>query len=280
MADPTLVRVDTRSRPGVWAPYRAVLASRVRAQRVYRMSFALDVTSAVLIGFVEFAEMWVIVRAVRVLGGLDLPAMTLLFGLANVCWSLADMVAGHLDNLPTYLREGRLEAFYLRPQPVLAQLLASDISLRRLGRLTVGVGALGYGLVVAGVAWSPVAVLPLVLSVLSGTAIFAGLFVWAAGLQFFLVNAPEFANAFTYGGSYAATQPLPVLSPALRLLFGWVVPVTFVAYLPTVWLLGLPGAPGFPAWSAWCAPFVAVAVWVVGLLVWRWGSRHYQSGGG
>jgi len=206
--------------------------------------------------------------------------MTLLFGLANVCWSLADMIAGHLDTVPTYLREGRLEAFYLRPQPVLAQLLANDISLRRLGRFTVGVAALGYGLAVAGVAWTPLAVVLLVLSVVSGTAIFAGIFVWAAGLQFFLVNAPEFANGFTYGGSYAATQPLPVLSPALRLVFGWVVPVTFVAYLPTVWLLGMPGADGFPSWLAWLAPVVAVAVWGIGLLLWRWGSRHYQSGGG
>lgn len=276
-----VVHTDAQTgRPGRWAPYRAVLASRMRAQRVYRMSFALDVASAVLIGLVEFAEMWVVVHAVRVLGGLDLAGMTLLFGLANVCWSLADMIAGHLDTVPTYLREGRLEAFYLRPQPVLAQLLASDISLRRLGRLTVGVAALGYGLAVAGVAWTPLAVVLLVLSVVSGTAIFAGIFVWAAGLQFFLVNAPEFANGFTYGGSYAATQPLPVLSPALRLVFGWVVPVTFVAYLPTVWLLGMPGADGFPSWLAWLAPVVAVAVWGIGLLLWRWGSRHYQSGGG
>lgn len=276
-----VVHTDAQTgRPGRWAPYRAVLASRMRAQRVYRMSFALDVASAVLIGLVEFAEMWVVVHAVRVLGGLDLAGMTLLFGLANVCWSLADMIAGHLDTVPTYLREGRLEAFYLRPQPVLAQLLANDISLRRLGRFTVGVAALGYGLAVAGVAWTPLAVVLLVLSVVSGTAIFAGIFVWAAGLQFFLVNAPEFANGFTYGGSYAATQPLPVLSPALRLVFGWVVPVTFVAYLPTVWLLGMPGADGFPSWLAWLAPVVAVAVWGIGLLLWRWGSRHYQSGGG
>lgn len=263
-----------------WAPYRVVLASRIRAQRVYRMSFALDLTSSVLIGLVEFAEMWAIVHNVRVLGGLDLPAMVLLFGLANLSWALADMVAGHLDTLPTYLREGRLEAFYLRPQPVLAQLLVSDISLRRLGRLSVGVAALAYGLVVAGVVWSPAAVALLVLAVVSGTAIFAGLFVWAAGLQFFLVNAPEFANGFTYAGSYAAAQPLPVLSAPLRLVFGWVVPVTFVAYLPTVWLLGLPGAPGFPSWLAWLAPVAAAVVWLVGLGLWRWGSRHYQSGGG
>ncbi len=276
----TAVVTGLDRRPSRWAPYRAVLGSRLAAQRAYRLSFTLDVVGAFTVGIVEFAEMWVILHNITALGGLDLNAMVLLFGLANIGWSLADMIAGHLDTLPSYVREGRLEAFYLRPQPVLSQLLTSEISLRRFGRLAVAIACLAYGLVGAGVLWSPLAVLLIVVAILGGTAIFSGIFVWAASVQFFLINAPEFANAFTYGGSYASQQPLPALIRPLRLVFGWIVPVTFVGYLPTAWLLGMPGPPGFPSWLAWLTPVVGVWVWGVAAVLWRWGSRHYQGGGG
>lgn len=269
-----------RERPSALAGYRAVLRSRMRAQRSYRMSFGLDVAAAFLMGAVEFAEVWVIMSNVTALGGLTLPAMILLFGLGNVCWSIADLLVGHLDTLPGYLREGKMEAFYLRPQPILAQLMTSDISLRRLGRLSVGAASMAYGLAHAGVSWDWRAVALLVVAIPSGAAIFAGLFVWAAALQFYLVSAPEMSNAFTYGGSYASRQPLPVFRRELRVAFGLVVPVAFVGYLPTVALLGMPGPPGFPAWWAWLAPVAAAWVWGVGLWGWRRATRHYQGGGG
>ncbi len=58
----------------------------------------------------------------------------MVFGLADLAFSLADLAFGHCDNLPTYLRAGTLDVFYLRPQPLLLQLITSDISLRRLAR--------------------------------------------------------------------------------------------------------------------------------------------------
>ena len=53
------------------------------------------------------------------------------------------------------LRAGTLDVFYLRPQPLLLQLVTSDVSLRRLARAAVGVAALVVGLVVNDVAASP-----------------------------------------------------------------------------------------------------------------------------
>jgi ABC-2 type transport system permease protein len=93
------------------SPYRAVLASRIRAQRAYPTSFALDLASSLLVGLTELGEVWVVFANVTVLGGLDLDAVLLLFGLSNLAFALADMVVGHVDTLPTYIRMGTLDAF-------------------------------------------------------------------------------------------------------------------------------------------------------------------------
>jgi len=54
--------------------------------------------------------------------------------MADMTFALADLSFGHLDTLPDFLRAGTLDVFYLRPQPILLQLITSDISLRRLAR--------------------------------------------------------------------------------------------------------------------------------------------------
>jgi ABC-2 type transport system permease protein len=261
-------------------PYRAVLASRARSQRAYRASFAIDMASSLLVGMVELGEVWVLFSNVTSLGGMRFNQILLVFGIADLTFSLADLSFGHIDNLPTYLRAGTLDAFYLRPQPILLQLITSDISLRRLARAAVGAAALGIGLATSGVPWDLTTAVMLPLALLSGYATFAALFVWAAGLQFFLLEGKEMTNAFVYGGRYAATQPAAVWSRPLKLVFGFFFPMAVTAYLPAVTMLGLPGSAWLPAWLGWCAPAFAAWSWLMALLCWHLGVRHYQGGGG
>ncbi len=261
-------------------PYRVVLASRVAAQRTYRAGFALDLLGSLLVGLVELAEVWVLFHAVGVIGGLGVRQVLLVFGLADLCFSLADLAVGHCDRLPTYVRTGTLDVFYLRPQPLLLQLVTSEVSLRRLARASVGLTALVVALAVNDVEWSARTVALLVLALVSGVATFAALFVWAAGLQFFLLDGAEMTNAFVYGGRYAATQPASVWGRPLVVVFGFFFPMALTAYVPALAVLGLPGPPWLPTWLAWCVPLAALWAWVAALTCWRWGVRHYQGGGG
>ncbi|MEU7633867.1 ABC-2 family transporter protein [Nocardia sp. NPDC049220] len=268
-------------RAGSWStPYVAVLRSRIRAQRSYRLSFASEIFSALVMGLVEFAEVWVIFRTARVLGGLDLNAALLLFGLSHTSFALSQVLFGHLDTLPTLIRMGRLDAYHLRPQPLLLQLITSDISLRRFARASVAIVVLAIAVARNDIDWSPATTTLLTLTLLGGVAMFGGLFVCAAGLQFYLIDGSELTNSFTYGGSFAATQPASVFPTPLKLLFGFVIPVSFTTYLPTLALLRLPGPPLLPPWLAWLTPLAALWVWLLALGLWRIGTRHYQGGGG
>ncbi|TQM25502.1 ABC transporter permease [Nocardia bhagyanarayanae] len=266
---------------GSWfTPYAAVLRSRIRAQRAYRLSFASEVFSAFLIGVVEFAEVWVIFHNVRVLGGLDMHGALLLFGLSNTTFALAQVLVGHLDTLPTLIRMGTLDAYHLRPQPLLLQLVTGDVSLRRFARAAVAIVVLVIGLLQNDIDWDPAAFGLLAMTLSCGILLFGGIFVCAAGLQFFLIDGSELTNSFTYGGSFAAMQPASVFPLPLKLLFGFAIPVAFTAYLPTIALLGLPGPPLLPSWLVWFTPLATAWIWLLALGLWRLGTRHYQGGGG
>jgi ABC-2 type transport system permease protein len=260
--------------------YRVLLGSRMRSQTAYRTGFMLDLVGQLGLALLEFSEIYVLFHNIDVLGGLGLGAALLVFALANVAWSVADMAVGHMDRLPVFIRAGTLDAMLLRPLPVLAQLLTSDLSLRRLSRTAMGLVVLAVALPMAVHDWTPAKVLLILVAPLAGAAIFAALFVAAAGAQFWLIDGAELTNAFTYGSSYVASYPASVLHVLVRTFFSFVVPASFVAYLPALVLTDEPGPPWLPSWLGWCTPVMALLAWGVALLWWRTGLRHYTGAGG
>ncbi|NAZ81617.1 ABC transporter permease [Kineococcus sp. R8] len=261
------------------SPYRAVLASRVRAQFSYRVSFASDVVANVAVGVSEFAVVYVVFSRVDTLGGLDVWQAALVFALANLTFALADLAVGHLDRLPRHLRAGTLDAFLLRPASLLGQLATSEVSLKRLGRVGVALAVLVVALPRTDAPADLRTAALLVTATVGGTAVFAAVFVLAGALQFWLVEGAEAVNSITYGGSNAASYPASVFPDPLRWAFTYVVPATFVAYLPVLTLLGLPGPAGSPSWLGWCSPAAALVVAGVAGLAWRAGVRYYTGAG-
>ena len=259
--------------------YLALVRSRVAAQASYRTSFVIELASQVLLIVVEFAEVYVVFHQVRSLGGFDFAEVTLLYGIAVCSFGLADLTVGHVDRLPFYLRNGTFDAFLLRPLSALGQLVTSDFALRRLGRVVTGLVVLAVATVVADVSMTPAHVLLLLTTPVAGALIFGSVFVATSTVGFFVTEGAEFANAFTYGGSYLASFPFTVFGRVIRRFFTFVVPVSFVAYLPALALLDRDDPLGLPTWLSWCGLPVSLLTATAAMALWRNGLRHYVGAG-
>ena len=261
------------------AAYRSLVRSRVAAQASYRTSFAVEVLSQVFIVLVEFVEVLVVFHQVDSLGGFDFAEVALMYGIAVSAFGIADLVVGHLDELPRYVRTGTFDAFLLRPLSPLGQLVTSDFSLRRLGRVGTGIAVLVVALAAADIDWTPARALLVVVTPLAGAVIFSAVFLATSTIGFYVVEGMEFASAFTYGGNYLSAFPFTVFGTVVRRFFTFAVPVAFVAYLPALALLGRPDPLGLPGWLSWSAAPVAAVAWVAALAFWRSGVRHYVGAG-
>jgi ABC-2 type transport system permease protein len=252
----------------------------VRSQAAYRTSFVVDLLGSCLVAGADLAEVLVVFANVPTLGGLDLDAALLVFGLAHVSFALANALAGALDRMSEHIRTGSLDVLLLRPQPLLAQLLTGEVVLKRLGSCGVAAVVLAVAIARCDATWTPATVALLVVTPLAGAGVFAALFVVAGAVQFWLVEAAQVTHSFTYASSYAASFSSGVLPLPLRLLFAFVVPAAFTAYLPAIAILGLPGPPGVPAWLGWFCPVAALLAWAAALGLWSAGVRHYTGAGG
>lgn len=260
--------------------YVRLVGSRVRSQLQYRVSAALQIVGTMFVALLDLVIVVVVFDKVPALDGWTLGEVALLYGIASLSFAFTDLVVGHLDRLPQMIREGSFDQVLVRPLPSLLQVVASDFALRRLGKAAQGLGVLVWALTVVDVDWTAGRVAMIPLAIVSGSVIYAGVWVALATIAFWIVDAIEFVNAFTYGGNFLSQYPVTIFGRWLRGLVIFVIPLAFVAYFPALYVLDKTDGLGLPDWLRFASPLVAVVVALVARLVWENAVRRYRSAGG
>ncbi|MGW1009767.1 ABC transporter permease [Streptomyces termitum] len=264
-----------------WRAYRMVAGMWIRSTMAYRTSFVLTLVTSFCVTFFDFVVILLMFGQVRGLGGFAFAEIALLYGLTGTAFGIADLTMGSLQRMGRRIRDGSLDGFLLRPAPLIAQVAADKFALRRLGRVLQGLMVLVWSLVLlrGEVAWTPLKVLMVPGAVLCGAVIFSAVMVLGASALFWLQDAAEVTNAFTYGGNTLLQYPPTVFARDLVRGVVYVIPLAFVNWLPALHLLDRPVPPGVPAWAAFAPPLVALACCGIAALAWRAGVRSYRSTG-
>lgn len=262
------------------AIYGRLIGSRVRSQLQYRLSAVLQILGTMLLALLDLVTIVVIFDKVPALDGWRLEEMALLYGIASISFAVTDLLIGHLDRLPQMIRDGTFDQVLVRPLPSLLQVVASDFALRRVGKALQGLGVLVWAVVAVDVDWTLGRAAMIPLAIVSGTVIYAGVWVALATIAFWIVDAIELVNAFTYGGNFLSQYPVTIFGRWLRGLVIFVVPIAFVAYFPALYVLDKSDDLGLPDWLRFASPLVAIVVALAARLVWENAVRHYRSAGG
>jgi ABC-2 type transport system permease protein len=268
--------VDLRWRSGL---YLHLIGARVRAQLQYRLSFILDLVGTCFITFIDFLAIVILFSHLPRLAGWSLPEIAFFYATASFSFGLCDMLIGHLDELPRGIRTGSFDLLLVRPVGSLFQVIASDLALRRLGKMIQATAVLIYALGRLHITWTPGRVAMLIAMIPTGTAIYAAVWITAMSVTFWAVEAREVSNAFTYGGSMLASYPINIFGGWTRRLLAFVIPMAFVSYFPGLFVLGHPDPLGAPVILQYITPLLAVALLVFSTRVWSIGVRHYRSTG-
>jgi ABC-2 type transport system permease protein len=263
----------------VLAIYRRLVGARIRSQLQYRLSFWLNLVGTALITFLDFAAILILFHQVDALGDWSVAEVGVLYGISCVAFALADLIFGHLDQLPQMIRMGEFDQVLIRPLGSLLQVIATDFALRRLGKLTQGLVVLVLALMYADVPWTPGRAAMLVVAILAACAIFAGIWVALSTIVFWLIDSHEAVNAFTYGGNFLAQYPVNIFGPWLRRLVIYLIPLAFTAYFPALYVLDKQDPLGLPRAFQFASPAVAVATGLAGWALWRVAVRRYRSVG-
>ena len=251
----------------------------VRVDLSYRTSFVLMTLAAVLITGIDFVGILVMFANVDALGGFDLGEIAFLYGGTALCLGFADLVVGNVERLGSRIRTGSLDSMMVRPVGLLVQVCADRFAFRRVGRILQGAVVLAWGVVAADIRWTPSRVLMTLGLVVFGTLIFTALFVLGASFQFVTTDGSEAANAFTYGGNTLTQYPLTIYPAEAVKALTFLVPVAFVNWYPSLYILDRPDPFGLPSALQFASPVAAAVLCALAWWAWTAGVRRYRSTG-
>ncbi|CAA9394513.1 ABC transporter permease [uncultured Nocardioides sp.] len=270
MADASVVRAAPRQ-------YAWIALMWIRAALAYPASFwTLTVAGAIITGL-DFVGIAIMFTTIDTLGDFGLREIALLYGATGVALGLADMAIGSVEQIGHHVRTGSLDTMLTRPVPLLVQVCADRFALRRLGRISQSAVVLAWAAV--PIDWTPARVAVTLMMLVAGLGIFFAFFVAFSCIQFWTADASELANAFTYGGNTMTQYPLTVFPREVVLSLTFLLPVAFVNWYPSLYVLGREDPFGMPSWFAFLSPAVALALLALAALAWRTGVRHYTSTG-
>ncbi|MCW2879873.1 MAG: hypothetical protein JWQ95_3973 [Sphaerisporangium sp.] len=249
----------------------------IRAAAQYPLSMAMLTIGSFVVTGLDIAVILIIFSHTGSLGGFTLPEVMFLYGTSGVSFAVADMLFGNVDKLSQHVKSGTFDAMLIRPVSPFVQMAVDRFTFQRFGRTAQAATVLIIALTRLDMPWQRAWMIPLM--VLCGIVLITAVWTLGGAIQFILTDAPEIANAFTYGGGQLTQYPLSVYGNDLVRAATFIVPLAFVNWQPGLFVLDRPDPLGLPYWLRFLGPVAALALACVAAFAWRAGLRRYRSTG-
>ncbi|MFC4619032.1 ABC transporter permease [Camelliibacillus cellulosilyticus] len=247
-----------------------------KSQMQYRASFWLLLAGQFFMPFSLFAGLYFLFERFGQIKGWTFYEVGLCFAVIHMAFSLSECFARGFDAFSGLVARGDFDRLLVRPRGTVLQVLGSDFEFTKAGRLLQSAVVLVWVLIHLPIHWDILKIITLILMIISGVFIFTGIFILAATLSFWTIQAIEVANIFTDGGREMSQYPLNIYHKWVLKFFTFVIPFGSANYLPLMYLLGKTSGDGI---GYMLAPLAGIAFILPCLLIWRFGVRHYRSTG-
>ncbi|QXJ22299.1 ABC-2 family transporter protein [Actinomadura graeca] len=258
----------------------AVTALNLRARLAYRGEFLLALLNGVLWQGAVLLFMTVLVSRFSTLGGWTSREVLFLAGFRLLAHAVYVCVFLNVSYLPQLVREGRVDAFLMRPMPLLTQVLLNGFNVNALGDLLVAGTLFTVAVDAADPDWNPWRLGFLAAALAGAVLLEAAVQLTVSSFAFRQAETLTLAAWLDELMASFGNYPLTIFPTALRVLFAGVVPIAYIAYLPSQVILGRAGGLSPGSLLAYASPLVGVAAFLAARRLWYSAARRYEGVGG
>lgn len=256
--------------------YGLLIRTSIKSRMQYKFNFFLASILAALIQISEFLMVAIVLHKFGAIQGWSLYEIGYLFAVMTLSKTLYRTFADEVHHLEKYLVTGELDQLLTRPMPVLLALMPQNFRIM-LGEILQGgfllIWSLGGMMNSGKVEWTAV---PQTLFIIcTGAVILFSIGLATATLGFWTTRINELQTITEDAARTAAQYPLSLYPKWMSTILLIVVPVGFVNYVPSLYILRGELGP-------WILPSiggVSLLCLSLALRFWRFGITKYQSAG-
>lgn len=246
----------------------------IRSAMQYKLSFLLMIIGRFFVAFNGFLAIYFLFSSFSGIKGYSYGEVLLCFSVIQMSFALAECIASGFASFSGIVIRGEFDRMLLRPRSPILQVLGTRFEIGRIGPMISALIMLILGIQKSQLRWTGFKVFTLVLMLIGGTVLFAGLFMIGATICFFSLEDTRCMNLLTYGAREHGKYPFDVYGKGIMRLCTYLVPYTLIQYYPLQYLLGLS--------SNWYYAFypLGVSVFMIACYAfWCFGMKHYKSSG-
>ena len=259
--------------------YLALASAGLRAQLQYRANCITLITMGLIWQGTGFVFIWIILSQFQKLEGWVLGEIAFLYGLRLIVHACSMLFFGIFHRVELLIRRGMFDRFLSSPVHPLLFVMTYQFPIAACGDLLGGALIFAAATTRVNIAWSPFALIYLVLAIIGGCLVETAVKLAASSLSFRTLSSFFLVSFFDDTMSLAGNYPLTIYGSAIRFLFTFVLPVAFLAYFPAAILLHHTGELSVSPFFALLSPIIGIILFILSCLLFQSELRHYQSSG-
>jgi len=259
--------------------YLMILKLQARSRMSFRVNFFTMLVSVFLRELVMLAMMLVLVQRFDGLAGWDMWEIAFLYSVVNFTYRNYSSFFGGISQVVNLVKNGGMDAYLLTPLSPLFLINARHTMVWRayynVGILIVTIYS-GYMAGIMPTMWNVVVFLVMMVSAM---LILFAIYLIIFSFSFYVLEISAVASVVSQLTQRYMIYPISIYGAVGTFLFTFILPLGFVAYYPSAFLLDKTQGVLFHPMLGVLTPVMAVFWLVIAGLLWRRGVRRYESTG-
>jgi len=245
----------------------------------YRGDFLLSAVAQMISYGGDYIVIYLFIKRFDTLAGWNWPEIALLYSIGLLTYALgASFSFVQMSQLEGQVRQGTFDTLLIKPVNPYLYLISRGFNLAYIAHITISGSVLVWAMFQLNLHWTWTPYFYLLIAIISGSMIHAGVMTMIGAMSFIWVRSSYLFSLFFQLKNFIS-YPLPVFGTVVQLLLTVVVPLAFVNFYPTAYLLDNDTAL-LPPWAMWLVPLAGPIIYGLGYRFWMFGANKYQGAGG
>ena len=199
---------------------------------VYKANVIIGVIAFLFAEATSLFTLYILVSTVPSIDGYSIYHIGLLFGLTNMAVGIDHLLTDRLWTVAYFeVKLGRLDHMFLRPLPVLFQVIASEVQLEALGELIVATALITLCASQLTFTGGVLAVLLVILGIICAAVIISSFKIMVASLAFKFKRSGPLLQ-FIYNFSGYTKYPMRIYPKVIQVILTFVIPLGLCLFYP------------------------------------------------
>lgn len=264
-----------------WRLFSSFFRVALRRELAYRGTFFAGIVGQWVGYGATFISLYILAYNAQLLGGWNSAEILVLYSLSLMSYAIgASFFFNFSTGLSRRIRSGEFDASLMKPiHPFLHEVFSAGYNVAYISHFSISfvilVAAL-YHLEYTPTLWN---VFYLALMVLGAALIQAAALIASSVMGFFTVGRNPIADFLLWDMKEFTNYPITIFPKGIQFVLTFLLPFAFLNFYPAAALLDKPIPDGYPPILPFLSPVVGVLVFVLSVLLWNWGLKHYKSTG-